>query len=117
MTLGGSLRSYGREILAATQRDVAYAALACALVLVLMYVHLRSAALALLGLLQILCALPLAFAMYRLVLGIPYNGELNLLACVVTLGVGADDLFVFADKWKLHSAAPIKLTPTRRLAR
>jgi hypothetical protein len=52
------------------------------------------------GITQIIFATPLAYAVYRFVLGIRFFSLLNLVGLFVSAALGADDLIVATDKWK-----------------
>ena len=40
------------------------------------------------------------YAVYQVVLGMPFFPALNLVAVFICIGVGADDVFVFLDQWR-----------------
>ncbi|KAK9803258.1 hypothetical protein WJX72_001208 [[Myrmecia] bisecta] len=58
------------------------------------------------GLAGVLASLPLAYFLYAAVLGIRWLGVLNFLGVFVVLGLGADDMFVLADHWKVSELQP-----------
>lgn len=51
---------------------------------------------------SILCTLPLALATYSLLLGVRWIGVLHFLGVFVILGIGADDVFVVLEHWKVR---------------
>lgn len=52
------------------------------------------------GLLQIILAIPLAYAIYRFIFGLKFFSLLNLIGFFVSAALGADDLFVAVEKFK-----------------
>lgn len=50
---------------------------------------------------SIMCTLPLALATYSLLLGVRWIGVLHFLGVFVILGIGADDVFVVLEHWKV----------------
>merc|ERR1712149_170416 len=52
------------------------------------------------GMMEILLTLPIAFVLYRVVLGLKYFDALNSMALFVVLAIGADDIFVLMDAYK-----------------
>jgi hypothetical protein len=63
-------------------------------------VHTRSPFLTLVGIVQIILSFPLAFFMYRFVLGFNFFPFLNFIGVFVVFALGADHVFVAVDKWK-----------------
>ena len=66
-------------------------------VLVIMSLHLNSLFLSISGLVQILCAFPFSYFLFRVAFGIIYFDAMCLLIIFVILGIGADDAFVLVD--------------------
>lgn len=52
------------------------------------------------GSLQIILAIPLAYAIYRFIFGLKFFSLLNLIGFFVSAALGADDLFVAVEKFK-----------------
>lgn len=102
-----------REVPAALNGDLIFIVLSIAVVLAAMQLHMRSPLLAAMGMVQILVSLPLGIFIYRVVLRIPYFGQLSAFTAFLVLGVGADDLFVFFDAFKLFGVTA--LAPFERL--
>lgn len=75
-----------------------------------MTVHIGSAVLSSISLLQIVLSLPVSFFIYRLVFQIPFFTQLHVLAIFLVLGVGADDVFVFVDAWKQSAQCPPRIS-------
>ena len=61
--------------------------------------NLNSLILGLLCVLQILFSLPVSAFIIRVIGGVTYFCPLHIFAVIVILGIGADDIFVFADIW------------------
>ena len=54
------------------------------------------------GILSIITSFFGANLVYRVVFGYRYFGYFNILALFILLGIGADDIFIFTDTWKIH---------------
>jgi len=65
-----------------------------------MLIHTRSSWLTLIGILQIVYAIPLAYCVYRFIGGLTFFPFLNFIGVFVSAALGADDLFVAVDKFK-----------------
>lgn len=50
----------------------------------------------------ILATFPLTVAIYALVLGVRWLGVLHFLGIFIILGIGADDVFVVLEHWKVR---------------
>lgn len=70
------------------------------LVFVFLRTHLGSFFLATVSIFQMLMSIPVALFFYRGVFQVDFFTQLHILAIFLILGVGADDVFVFVDKWK-----------------
>ena len=79
--------------------DLSYALGSIVFVLCIMCVHSKSFFLGGLGMIQVLCSLPMALFLYRTVAGITFITQMHILSIYLVLGIGADDLFVFYDAW------------------
>lgn len=55
---------------------------------------------AIVGIVAIISSFPLAFFVYRVVLGIESVGILNVISLFVIIGIGVDDVFVFMNTFK-----------------
>ena len=87
-----------REGLDLIANDVIYVAFSTTFVYLYLALHFRSLLLATLGMLQILMSLPIALLFY------PFRFiREHLIAIFLSLGVGADDLFVFLHAWQQAS--------------
>lgn len=88
--------------------DLIYSTLASFVILLLMWVHTRSVFLAVIGFIQVALSFPLAYFVYKIILGFEFFPFLNFLAIFVVMGIGADDVFVLFDKFEQHlHAAPV----------
>lgn len=83
--------------------DLRYLLVAGAVLVALVYAYVRSLFLTALGLLPCLFALICAYFLYAVVLGIQFFPFLNLLALLVLVAIGADDVFIFARDWAVAS--------------
>ena len=81
-------------------RDVAFSAGSLAFLLLYTWAHIGSLVLTLLVVGAILMSLPLALALYALLLGVRWIGVLHFLGIFIVLGIGADDMYVMLDHWK-----------------
>lgn len=79
--------------------DLSYALGSIMFVLFIMCIHSKSFFLGGLGMIQVLCSLPIALFLYRTVAGITFITQMHILSIYLVLGIGADDLFVFYDAW------------------
>lgn len=82
------------------QSDMTLAVASLTVTVVAMGIHTRSAWLTLMGLLQIIYAIPLAYFVYTVIGGLSFFPFLNFIGVFVAAALGADDLFVAVDKWK-----------------
>ena len=81
------------------QTDMLFSIFSIMFVYYWMTVHTGSLFLASLGMLQIVCSLPIGNGIYKLLFGIEYFDTLHTLVIFLVLGVGADDIFVLNDGW------------------
>lgn len=65
-------------------------------------IHTRSPFLTFLGLMQIILALPWAYFVYYFIFGLSFFPFININALFIVFALGADDIFVVVDKWKVH---------------
>lgn len=68
--------------------------------MVMMIIQMRSVFLGVMGIIQILFSLPLAFFVYRFVFDIELFGGLQVLAVFIIMGIGADDVFIYVEAVK-----------------
>uniref|UniRef100_A0A7S0KEQ6 SSD domain-containing protein n=4 Tax=Ostreococcus mediterraneus TaxID=1486918 RepID=A0A7S0KEQ6_9CHLO len=81
--------------------DMALAASAIVVILVLMWLHTGSVLLTLGGVVQIIMAFPSALFLTGALCGISFFPFLNFIGVFVIAGIGADDCFVMYDKWMM----------------
>jgi len=65
-----------------------------------MHYHLNSSFMAAMGMLQIICSLPLAGLFYQGIFQVKFFQFLHVLTIFLVLGIGADDIFVLTDSWR-----------------
>lgn len=82
------------------QRDMILAIASLIITFIAIGVHTRSLFLTLLGILQIIYAIPLSYFVYTFIAGLNFFPFLNFIGVFVAAALGADDLFVAVDKWK-----------------
>lgn len=81
--------------------DLTFAVFSILFVAFWIRVHTGSSFIALFGILMIFLSLPFGLFIYSAVFQIPYYSELHSLVLFIVLGVGADDVFVLVDSWKM----------------
>lgn len=69
-------------------------------VFLLTWVHTRSFWVMAATALELALSFPLAYLVYRGVLGVVWMGTLNFLSLFLVVGIGADDSFVVTDAWR-----------------
>jgi hypothetical protein len=97
----------------ALMRDVGFSAGSLAFLFVYTLTQIGSFLLTLAIVASILCTLPLALLVYVVGLGVRWIGVLHFLGIFVILGIGADDVFVVLEHWKVR-AWPASATPALR---
>mmetsp|Transcript_16142 Transcript_16142/g.18104 ORF Transcript_16142/g.18104 Transcript_16142/m.18104 type:complete len:977 (+) Transcript_16142:234-3164(+) len=80
-------------------RDFLFAVLSLGFVVMYMMIHSRSVVMPLIGMGQVICAFPVAFAVYHYVFQVHFFNMMELLSIFVILGIAADDIFVYLDAW------------------
>lgn len=74
--------------------------LACGLILSILFIYLFSFVLAAATFCNVLFSFTTAYVIYYYVLGITFFPFINILAALILVAVGADDVFIFYDAWK-----------------
>lgn len=97
-TTYGSINEKYVDIL--VQSDMLLAVASLTVTFLAMGVHTRSAWLTMIGILQIIYAIPLAYFVYVFIANLKFFPFLNFIGVFVAAALGADDLFVAVDKWK-----------------
>jgi 5-methyltetrahydrofolate--homocysteine methyltransferase len=82
------------------QSDMGLAVASLLITFIAIGIHTRSFFLTVLGILQIVYAIPLAYFVYTFIGGLNFFPFLNFIGVFVAAALGADDLFVAVDKWK-----------------
>jgi len=82
------------------QDDFLFAGGSVLFVFAYMYFHLRSCFMAGVGMLQIVCSLPIAGLFYQGVFQVKFFQFVHILTIFLVLGIGADDIFVLTDTWR-----------------
>jgi len=80
--------------------DMTLAVASLTVTFIAMAIHTKSMWLTLMGIFQILYAIPLAYFVYTFIAQLNFFPFLNFLGVFVSAALGADDLFVAVDKWK-----------------
>merc|ERR1719159_2325358 len=88
------------EFIGILTNDMLLALLAVAFVFVCLSCHSGSVFLAIVGMMEILLSIPVAFVLYRVVFGFQYFAGLNAMTLFVVLAIGADDIFVLMDAYQ-----------------
>lgn len=89
------------EIAEAVVVDLHWTYASFALVFCIVWVYLGSAFLAAAGLGGIAMSFGLTYWFYSVVLAVPRMSLLNFVALFIVLGVGADDIFIFTDTYRI----------------
>ena len=80
--------------------DIVYFALAIALILVIMCLYLKSLAITVATIFNVLFSFILAYFLYYVVCRFEYFPFLNVLSGLILIAIGADDVFIFVDVWQ-----------------
>eukprot|EP00193_Tetraselmis_chui_P008423 CAMPEP_0177769562 /NCGR_PEP_ID=MMETSP0491_2-20121128/10397_1 /TAXON_ID=63592 /ORGANISM="Tetraselmis chuii, Strain PLY429" /LENGTH=1003 /DNA_ID=CAMNT_0019286597 /DNA_START=224 /DNA_END=3235 /DNA_ORIENTATION=- len=95
-----------RDFTATVNTDLMWAAASLMAVATYIAIHTRSLMFALLGMLQVIFSFVLAIFVCKLIFQVSYMDMMIVLIIFVTLGIGADDVFVFVDAFKQSEAVP-----------
>ena len=87
-----------------TKRDARYILFAGAVIVMLMYLYLRSILIIFVTLITIAFALVLAYCLYLLVFRISFFPYVNIYSIIIVIAIGADDVFIVYDTWTLMKA-------------
>lgn len=90
----------------AAMADFLWAVFSVISVGIYMGVHTRSFFMAIVGMMEIIFTIFLAFFFYRVMFQITYFTSIHFLAAFLLLGIGADDVFVFVDAFKQSLCHP-----------
>ena len=89
------------DIMQQVKEDIMYAIGCMLFIFVLMIIHTRSLFLISLAVMSIFASFIGTEFIYVVVIGFKYFGFFNILSIFIILGIGADDIFVFYDTWRL----------------
>eukprot|EP00603_Paraphysomonas_imperforata_P009674 CAMPEP_0114464258 /NCGR_PEP_ID=MMETSP0104-20121206/7824_1 /TAXON_ID=37642 ORGANISM="Paraphysomonas imperforata, Strain PA2" /NCGR_SAMPLE_ID=MMETSP0104 /ASSEMBLY_ACC=CAM_ASM_000202 /LENGTH=1058 /DNA_ID=CAMNT_0001637307 /DNA_START=211 /DNA_END=3387 /DNA_ORIENTATION=- len=89
------------ELIRLLESDLFFAIFSILFVVFWLRIHTGSTLIALSGIFMIVTSLPFTILIYKKVFNIPFYSELHSLVLFIVLGVGADDIFVLNDSWKL----------------
>jgi preprotein translocase subunit SecF len=98
------------EVTQLIKRDSLFCIGSVFLVLFWMIFHFRSVVLALIGMLNILAAIPVGHFVTHIIMGNKYLGLLMTLPIFIILGIGCDDVFVFFDAWKASGTQGVHIS-------
>eukprot|EP01029_Cantina_marsupialis_P020735 TRINITY_DN4883_c0_g1_i2.p1 TRINITY_DN4883_c0_g1~~TRINITY_DN4883_c0_g1_i2.p1 ORF type:complete len:785 (-),score=219.97 TRINITY_DN4883_c0_g1_i2:317-2509(-) len=84
-------------------QDMMFVTGAIVFVFIYMTIHTKSLYLASAGMGQIMLSFPLSYVVYTFVLGVDMFISLHILSMFIIIGIGADNVFVFADAWTQSS--------------
>ena len=104
--IAASGSSISDELRAVVNRYFLFFGFAVVAVTLMLWLQLSSLKLALCAVAQILGSLPLGIVVYQHLFGITKLTELTLLSGILTVGIGADDVIVYTDAWRLAHAKP-----------
>lgn len=85
--------------------ETLFPSLSLGLVFIIMWVYTGSLFITSMASLAIVSSIIITYFNYMIVFQIPSFGFLNLLALIIVIGVGADDVFVYMDAWRQTKAA------------
>lgn len=80
--------------------DAFYAFYSLTFVFFYLYLHLGSIFLTSIGIMIIVFSFPFTAVVTNSLFGVKYFGVLHVLIVFIVLGIAADDIFVFNDKWR-----------------
>jgi hypothetical protein len=90
------------EVQNALRSDIAFVVVSIVVVFLVMWLSTRSLFIAATGMLQIAASFPVALLIYRAVFGATIS-MFSVVSLWFMLGVGADDIFVICNSWRLYS--------------
>lgn len=89
------------DVIKQAMKDVMLAIGSMIFIFMFMTFHTRSLFISGFAVLSILTSFAATNIIYRCIIGFKYIGFFHVLAIFIILGIGADDLFVFYDSWRL----------------
>lgn len=94
------------EFISILLADVTKVFVSLALVFLWIWLQTNSSIIAIAGITEIILSIPLAFFFYYTIFGFKYFDGLNAMTIFIVAAIGADDIFVFMDQYKLSSYMP-----------
>mmetsp|Transcript_49552 Transcript_49552/g.152939 ORF Transcript_49552/g.152939 Transcript_49552/m.152939 type:complete len:1090 (-) Transcript_49552:354-3623(-) len=73
------------------------------LVFIWLWIQTNSIVIALAGIMEIILSIPIAFFFYYVIFQFKYFDGLNFMTLFIVVAIGADDIFVFMDQYKLSA--------------
>ena len=80
--------------------DVVYPALSVAIIFLVMWIYTSSLFITTLSIVAFVASLGVAYFFYTTVFRVSFFAFLNVVAIVIALGIGSDDVFVYIDVWR-----------------
>jgi hypothetical protein len=96
--------------------DARWAILAILFVIVYMIIHMMSWWMGLWAMFQIILSFPVAYFFVRIAMRVAAFNTLNMLGVFIVIGIGADDAFIFSDRWKQSAFQEGCTTHSKRMA-
>ena len=96
-----SIFNLQNEFIRLLASDLFFAIFSIFFVVMWMRMHTGSSLTALAGIFMVVMSLPVTVFIYKVIFAIPYYSEIHSLVLFIVLGIGADDIFVLNDSWKL----------------
>lgn len=94
------------EFLQIIVNDLLKVLISLSLVFLWIFLQTGSIVIAIAGITEIILSIPLAFFFYYSVFGFKYFDGLNAMTIFIVAAIGADDIFVFMDQFKMSSYHP-----------
>eukprot|EP00931_Biecheleriopsis_adriatica_P072685 TRINITY_DN47102_c0_g1_i1.p1 TRINITY_DN47102_c0_g1~~TRINITY_DN47102_c0_g1_i1.p1 ORF type:complete len:1116 (-),score=235.19 TRINITY_DN47102_c0_g1_i1:84-3431(-) len=91
------------EFLAILVGDMLKVVVSLGLVFLWIFIQTNSIIIAIAGITEIILSIPLAFFFYYTIFGFKYFDGLNAMTIFIVAAIGADDIFVFMDQYKMSS--------------
>ena len=85
--------------------ETLFPSISLALVFIIMWVYTGSLFITSMASMAIISSIIITYFIYMIVFQVPSFGFLNLLALIIVIGVGADDVFVYVDAWRQTKVA------------
>ena len=96
-----SKRIFDNDVTQQAFDDMLFAIGSFAFIFLVMWIQTKSFFITSFGIFSILTSFLLANLVYRYVLNYEYFGFFHIISMFIILGIGADDVFVFYDSWRL----------------